>query len=566
MMADASAGDSSLLTVRRRWQEVLRRQPSTPLRVGLLASYTVDPLVPYLGMGLHDAGLPSALSVGPFNQILQQCLDDDGVTARHQPDVLVVAPRFEELGGLAGEHPGAGDEWTDDLLRLSDVALAAAERWRACLVYVLPAIPEDRPLGVGDAGDLGGVAASATLARTALRTRLAGLPDVLLADAEEAVREIGSRDAHHPALFRFAKVPYTETWFASLGAQLVRLLRLRYGLAPRAAILDADSLLSAAAAAAPQATADALRAVLQELRQAGVRLAARGGGDPNEVWGALASALPDLLDDLLDTSAIDDRPVAEQVRAIAAAADVPAAATVLLTTDPALATGTGDQPAAGSAVLLGDDPESWPALLRAAGMFDRLPEPMADDQRGGAFPARAAHPRQTTSRGLEPPLTTADFVASLNVVVAYLPVEHGDVAKVAELVERAKGFTLGIPHTARDITSRAEDIFAVAVRDRFGDYGISAAVAMCAADGVCTVDLFSVSCPVLGKEVEDRVLRELVARADREGCATVVFRYRPTGQNDVAQRFLRNAVARPWPAGSDREIRLRIDELTGERA
>jgi hypothetical protein len=44
-------------------------------------------------------------------------------------------------------------------------------------------------------------------------------------------------------LYRFAKVPYTEQLFASLGAQLARVLCMRYGVSHRAAVVDADPSL-----------------------------------------------------------------------------------------------------------------------------------------------------------------------------------------------------------------------------------------------------------------------------------------------------------------------------------
>jgi 3-oxoacyl-[acyl-carrier-protein] synthase-3 len=157
----------------------------------------------------------------------------------------------------------------------------------------------------------------------------------------------------------------------------------------------------------------------------------------------------------------------------------------------------------------------------------------------------------------------ADFVASLGVSVQFLPAGRGHVDKVAELVERAKDFTLGIRHSAADIAGRADEITAIAVRDRLGDYGVSGAVALRLAAGTCTVDLFSLSCPVLGKEVEDAVLREILARAGRDGCASVVFRYQPTEHNRVAVRFLQDAASRVWPGEDGREIRIQAQPPGG---
>src|SRR5258708_7087039 len=122
---------TSALETRRRWREISPTPRPSPLRVGLLASYTIDPRARCLGVLLEEAGHPAEIGIGPYNQIVQQCLDEASQTAAMGPDVVVVSPRFEELAGQAG-----------DLLAVSDAAVAAARRWRARLGLVLPALAQ----------------------------------------------------------------------------------------------------------------------------------------------------------------------------------------------------------------------------------------------------------------------------------------------------------------------------------------------------------------------------------------------------------------------------------------
>lgn len=325
---------------RSAWKQAVRAGTAAVLRISLLASYTVDQLVPYLGLPLHQAGLPARFHVGPFDQIVRQCLDDDGETAAAAPDVLVTAPRFEELGP-------AGPRWARDLTDIADTALAAAGRWQATLVFVLPALPDERDLGVGDAASLAGTAVLATWAWEAARALLAGQPGVLLADAEDAIRDVGAARAHHPAMFQLAKVPYTEELFARLGGHLARLLASRYGAGVRAVVLDGDSLSDAPAAA--------LRGPLRALHRSGTRIGLCAT-DP-AVWTGLATHWPELVVHA-GATAINPGPAATRLAEVATALDVPAGSAVLVTTDPDLLPGR--------AVLLGPQPETWPATLAAA--------------------------------------------------------------------------------------------------------------------------------------------------------------------------------------------------------
>ncbi|SDG06569.1 hypothetical protein SAMN05216553_105161 [Lentzea fradiae] len=426
------------MDARIRWQEIARESAEPVVRVGLLASYTIDPLIPYVGVALHEAGLPVSFTAGPFNQIVQQCLDDTSVMAAARPDVLVVAPRFEELG--------------EELDTAVDAACAAARRWGSFLVVVLPAVPEDRPFGHLDDGRAAGVAATAHEVREPIRAELAGRPDAWVVDAEQAVRAVGTDKAHHAVMFKFAKIPYTEAVFAELGARVAGVLRAVYGVTPRVVVVDRDGSDEP----------------VRWLRESGARLEFRDGQ--------------------------------EDVAAVAERAGVPAGAAVLL--------------------RLGTKPEAWRDELVRSGLLDRLPPPQAAPRRAG----------RTTTR---PALSLVDFIGGLDVEVAVAPVTPDSAAKVAEVVARAKDFTLGTGEL--DLTGDRE-VFAVSVRDKFGDYGISGAVGI-SAEGV--VDVFSLSCVVLGKGVEDSVLQWV-----RDEHGDIAFRHRRTPHNQITAGFLADAGAR----------------------
>src|SRR5437660_1710071 len=371
---------TSALETRKRWREISRAPRPSALRVALLASYTIDPLAPYLGVLLEEAGHPAEIEIGPYNQIVQQCLDAASQTAATRPDVVVVSPRFEELAGQAG-----------DLLAVADAAVAAVRRWRACLVFVLPAVPEPGWDGIGADGDPAGVPAVAAAAREAVRARLGGLPNVCVADLEAVARRRGTSGADLPSLFRFARSPFAEAVFQSLAARVARLLALRFGGGCLAVALDVDSVLLAPGAAEAW---PALLPALASLRASGVPVALRSAGSEGRVWRELAWIAPELADELAD---------------------------------------------AGREYLL------------------------------------------------------------------------------------------------------------AGVRDRLGDYGTGGALGLAFADRTCTVDLFLVSCPALGRGVEDELMRHVVARAVERGCERVVLPYRETGRNGPALDFVQRASATAWP-------------------
>jgi predicted enzyme involved in methoxymalonyl-ACP biosynthesis len=517
---------AGLLAMRSRWRRSRAEAPL--LRVGLLASYTVDPLVPYLGVGLLDAGLPAQVRVGPYNQIVQQCVDPDGMFARERPDVLVVAPRFEELSTVDAAR---------DLSALADAAVAATRRWGSALLFVLPAVPEQRSGGIGDPGRVDGVVAGAASAREALRARLAAVPGVDVTDAEDAVRGVGAARAYRPALYRLAKVPFSEELFARLAAQVVRLVRVRYGRTWSGVVVDADSLLPAGADPGERdLAADTLAGPFEELRRCGVRLALRTGAEPATFWGPFATQFPRLVS-CMDGAVDGGGTVRDQLRTIAEDLGVPPDRLVLLTADPGTAAEVGG-------VLLGPDPDAWPAELEQAGVLDRAPVPPL------AGPVRAHTPGPAGAA----PMSVRDYIAGLDVRVTYDEARADELPAVVEVVGRAKDFSLGIPYGATDPGT----LTIVRVRDRYADHGIGGAVRLRVDGTTAGVDIFALSCPVLGKAVEEHVLQELIDRAAARGCDTLVLHHRDTGANGTATAFLETAARREWRAASGDPVALRV--------
>ena len=565
-----AAGALELAAVRRRWRVLARGVDGAALRVALLSTYTIDPLVPHLGTALHDVGLPAHLSVGPYHQIAQQCLDDAGETAGTRPDVLVVAPRFEDLA----DH--------GDLLDIADAAWDATRRWRCALLFVLPAIGPARLGGAGDAGRPDGEAARAVSTREVLRLRLAGLPNVIVADADEAIRTVGAAQAYRPGMYRFARIPYGEEVFAVLGGQLAALLAARYRGACRLLVLDLDSL----AGEDPAVALPALRVPLEALRRAGTRLAVRASLAESDAWQLLAAHLP-VVTYRLDGWAVDARPPAAQLAGLAAATGVPLGQVALLTTtataaDAATATGaaadadaaTVDDGSTWVRVPLGTDPDSWPAELAASGVGTVLPAAVLPDPRpaAGVLPDGGSHRWSEPARvggAAQPAQSPAQarraYIDGLRVQVVCRDVPEVAGSTLPDLVARAHDFTLGTLPVWPEPADPATLVFAARVSDRLGDYGTAAAVSMRCADAVCTVEVFSVSCPALGRGVEDVVLAEIVARARDRGCTDIVLPYRDTGRNRVTVDFLRGLADQhlDMPAGQHMPAGQRLDGPAG---
>jgi FkbH-like protein len=85
---------------------------------------------------------------------------------------------------------------------------------------------------------------------------------------------------------------------------------------------------------------------------------------------------------------------------------------------------------------------------------------------------------------------------------------------------------------------RRPDVFTLQVRltDVFGDNGMISVV-ICRPDSAARweVDTWLMSCRVLGRKVEDMVLKEIVREARARGVGEIVGVYRPTERNGMVR-------------------------------
>jgi hypothetical protein len=309
------SSESDRLRTRIRWQ---KRQPGErDLKVALLATFTVDPLVPYLGSALVGSGRSPELWVGPAGQIEQQCLTDGSETAQFAPNLLVVAPRLEEL------WPGKPlplnlphQEYETGLRYVADASIEAARRWNAELVFVLPPVPEFRPAGVGDDGNGSGVVATAARVREGVRRRLEGHAIV---DAELVLRAIGSRNAYQST----GPGPFSEEFFDLLATRIGRVIDLRRH--PRSPLVVLDR--------------------------------------------SIGSGLDSLLDEVVRLGGLVERGEAKQIRELSAGAG----RVVFVSTDPsAIALACREKPEV-SPLLLPAEREGWPRMVHDSGLLDQIP-------------------------------------------------------------------------------------------------------------------------------------------------------------------------------------------------
>jgi thioester reductase-like protein/FkbH-like protein len=526
---------------RARWKVLAGQADGTGLRIALLASFSVYPLEPYLGYALASQGQVPRLFTGPFNQIVQELLGDETQTQRFVPDLSVVWARFEDLwnAALPGDS-SAGD--AEGLVELADVVMSLAAAGTQRFVFVLPAIPALRPLGLGDAWSPQGVYATAVRVREAIRARLHQCPGVMVLDFEEVVRALGEDTVYDWRLVTLARIPYTETAFDEMAVRLVRVLGLGGADAkPRLIAFEADGVLwdgrldqvgPAGLNLAVGETGEPhlyFQDFLRALRLAGHRLAVCSRQSAADLEAAFGRPEMRLVRDDLDVFLADQADLTAGLDTLLQHTGVAADRLVFLAggtiTDTEVLRRRLPQ---ARVIALDEEPAKWPLIVERQGWID-------------AVPNAAVAPRAAQTVPVDAPLTLDDFRARLELQVELMPSAAFCPERLLHLGATVSEFNLTgetfAPPPGSTVAGE-RTLLGVRVSDRLGDYGIAGAVALIEDAELLTIDAFLLNCRVLGRSVEWIVLERLCDLAREHGQSRIRIHWRVTPRNHIAWEFL----------------------------
>ncbi|MFI1363721.1 SDR family NAD(P)-dependent oxidoreductase [Streptomyces griseochromogenes] len=500
----------------------VQQAPVDGPRLALAATFALGDLPLMCETALEDDR--ATVTEAPYHQVLAALRDPSGVLADPATAVGVVLLRAADL-----ERFGPVDDTVlDDLLSAYPAALKSlAERTRRPLVVGIPptARAEDRFLAW----------------ERRIAAELAGLPGIAVLGPDEWTRHHSVEDRFDERTERLAHLPFTPAFQAALALRLAEVVRAVRRPAPKVIAVDGDETLwgGVAGEAGPEAVdligprallarrllrwrdAGALLVLVSNNDEATVRavlerpdslLKAEHFSVLSAAWGPKPARLDEAARTLnlgLDSFLfLDDNP-AEIAKMRSALPQV------LSVTCP---------PAAELDAFVG---RLWPLVPAAATAEDALRARFyAEERERDAVRAGA---------GFE------EFLAELNLEVDIRELGEEDVERGEQLVRRTNQFTLRARSAdGGDLARWRErgEVWTAAARDRFGDYGQIALLAVAADGDRLDVLAWLMSCRALGRGVEERLLARLADRAEELGCVKVRITAERTPRNAPARRLL----------------------------
>lgn len=515
------------------------------LPIAIAASFTFEPVAEALSYLLAAVRIPAEITFAPYNQVFQELLNPQSLLAGNTNGINIVAFRIEDWYRF--DAPAATDQAHRRVDEFIAALSAAAPRLTSPLLLAL--CPHS-PAAVAAAG----IEAEIERLDARVQTAAAALPNVEVIDLRRIETQYAVNGVLDPARDEVGHIPFTTTCYAAIGQELARRI-FRCAHAPfKVLAVDCDNTLwgGAAAEEGPEGvTLDASHLALQrflaEQQQSGRLLCLVSKNAEADVW-AVFDRRPEMILQRTHIVAarIDWEPKSANLRALAIELGLGVDSMVFLDDNPVECAEVQAGVPEALVVPLPAPDSDWAGYLMHHWAFDQGSVTEEDRRRTELY----AEERQRKSV-LESAGDYEQFLCDLNVEVTIAPLAAEDLPRSVQLTERTNQFNSTTIRRSegemqRLLASPLPRVFTVRARDRFGDYGLIGLATVGDEEqtgDVLEVESLLMSCRVLGKRVEQEIVRYLAAVALARGKSLVRFLYRPTERNLPIQRFFASLAA-----------------------
>ncbi len=543
-----------------------------PLRIALLASHTVDHLVPAIRVAGLQRGLALKVHVAPYGMYRQALLMDDAELASFAPQLIVLALDARDAPlqlplEASPESVAAAVTTRVDELRL--LWRCARERY-AAQVLQQTIVPADPPI-FGSFEALVPASPWALIDRLNTAIRRAAREDgVLLLDlAWEAARGSYGDGLAEPLRWHQAKQLVSPNLAPLYGDQLARIAAASVGLSRKCLVLDLDNTLWGGVVGddgsdgihlgqgSPSGEAFlAFQRYAALLARRGVILAVCSKNDPSVAEAAFEH--PEMALKRSDIAAFvanwEDK--ASNLRHIASMLNIGLDSLVFVDDNPAERDIVRRELPEVAVPELPEDVADYPARIAAAGYFEAVSFTSDDATRGRNYALNAerkvAMTQATDMQG---------YLRDLQMVLYATRIGDAELARSTQLINKTNQFNLTTRRYSEAeverIARKGPRAVALAIRlaDKYGDNGLISVVLArpdtAFADDELLIDSWLMSCRVLGRQVEEAVLDVLVHAARAAGYRTLIGEYRPSGRNGMVAEHYPQLGFVPHPAPTE---------------
>lgn len=525
--------------------------PLVPFRLGLISNSTTDFLVPALVATAARHGIDLECVSAAYDQVVQEALSPESTINRAKPDAVLIALDYRglPLRPAPGDSAAAAAGVDEVVAHLDTIRQGLRANCNAISIVQTVARPPEQLFGSLDVAMPGTLGHMIDAVNRRVADSVAASKDLLL-DVAGLAETVGLARWHDPTQWNLAKLPFSDAAVPLYADHVCRLIAAQKGKSRRCLVLDLDNTLwggvigddglEGIQIAQGDAVGEGFLSVQRyalALRERGVVLAVSSKNN-DDVARLPFQQHPEMLlrEDHIAVFQANWNDKATNIMAIAEELKLGLDSFVLLDDNPVERDLVRQMLPDVAVPELPEDPAQYARTLAAAGYFEAVTFSDEDRKRAGFY--------QDNARRLSLQKQAGDldsYLASLQMEITFQPFDATGRARIAQLISKSNQFNLT---TRRYSEAQVEEMsrdgscwtLQVRLSDKLGDNGMIS-VLICrkrAADW--EIDTWLMSCRVLGRRVEQMVLREILDHAKREGASRLIGVYRPTERNKMVEK------------------------------
>jgi FkbH-like protein len=510
--------------------------PAWPkLRLAVTGNYSTQFLARCLPLALAARNFAADVYESPYNQWRPELLEASSPLHAFAPTHIIVALTSIELAYGSLRSPEA---------IVNAVAAAVDAALRRSDAHIVVTLPE--PLA-DEISDAGAAYAWRRAVNDGLHAALAA-PRLTLVDLEPLLRAAGAQAWFDDRFYDTAKLPFhPDRTPAVLGALADALAG---SIAPRCklVVVDLDDTLWGGRVgddgfdgidldpAGKGRHFLRLQAFLKGLRENGVVLAIASKNDPAAVEEAFAKR-PEMMLRTEDFAAMEIRwePKSSSLARILERLKLSTAGVVFLDDNPVERAEVKLSFPDVAVPELPADPAQRVAMLERTGLFVHRAATGESRNRNQMYAENAARAAAAHHTG-----NYQEFLRGLKMVMEGSALDAAR-ERIIELIHKTNQFNLTTRrYNWGELAAATRNGFGRCYRlaDRFGDNGIISVVVVARdSAGDARIDLWLMSCRVLGRKVEEAIFADIVVRARALGARRLIGEYSPTAKNALVREL-----------------------------
>ncbi|MEY2427784.1 MAG: polyketide synthase PksN, partial [Verrucomicrobiota bacterium] len=523
-------------------QAVAARERKEKQTLAIAATFTAEPLEESLRYWLKELEMSGAVEFAPYNQVFQQLLDPGSLLSANQRGLNVVLVRLEDWQRSGpDEVVGNAASFQDHIERnaaefVVAMRTAATRNSAPCLICLCPA---SKPTAADPdrANFLAGV-------ERRLKDDLGSAGGIYVTGSAELAALYPVSDYYDPSGDELGHVPYTPLFFTALGTLIARKLHALVRPPHKVIVLDCDQTLWSGVCGEDGPRGIRLDAPFQSLQkfmraqhEAGMLLCLCSKNNEEDVNEVFAQRLDmPLRREHLIGSRLNWQPKSENLKSLAQELGLGLDSFIFVDDNPVECAEVEANCPEVLTIQLPEDAQQIPQFLRHCWVFDHLTRTTEDFKRGEMY-------RQNRQREQlrAKTMSLADFITGLDLRIQICPMTPEQLTRVAQLTQRTNQFNFTTRRrTESDLQKLlgGKEVLTVSVKDRFGDYGLVGVIIWESKPQSLDVDTLLLSCRVLGRGVEHRMLQRLGEIATERALPWVDLHFTKTEKNSPANDFL----------------------------